>query len=145
MSLIGVIVVRIFPHSDWIRKMRTRITPNTEKFYAVSFAELQWRNWGGVLSAISLTLRESWHFLKEHKNRFVIFVLPHFKFCPALKKCYCLSAVLKISIWAAKLAHNKWFKGNTCSMTFKSWWFCFVVFIFEVFLALTTLILGLFW
>ena len=126
-------------------KMRTRITPNTEKFYAVSFAELQWRNGGGVLSAISLSLRESCHFLEEHKNRFIIFVLPHSKFCPALKKCYYLSVVLKISIWAAKLARNKRFKGNASSMAFKSWWFCFAVFIFEVFLALTTLILVSFW
>ena len=44
-SVIGVILVRIFPHSDWIRrdtpylriqsvcgKMRTRITPNTNTF-----------------------------------------------------------------------------------------------------------------
>ena len=30
-SLFGVILVRIFPHSDWIR---TRITPNTDTFYA---------------------------------------------------------------------------------------------------------------
>ena len=29
----GVILVRIFPHLDWIR---TRITPNTDTFYAVN-------------------------------------------------------------------------------------------------------------
>ena len=47
-SVFGVILVRIFPHSDWIRrdteyfsiqskwgKMQTRITPNTNTFYAV--------------------------------------------------------------------------------------------------------------
>ena len=31
-SVFGVILVRIFPHSDWIRN---RITPNTDPFYAV--------------------------------------------------------------------------------------------------------------
>ena len=42
-SVFGVILVRIFPHSEWIfriqsecRKIRTRITPNTDTFYAVS-------------------------------------------------------------------------------------------------------------
>ena len=56
MSIFGVILVCIFPHSDWIRrdtdwirrdtpyllriqsecgKIRTRITPNTDTFYAV--------------------------------------------------------------------------------------------------------------
>ena len=46
MSVCGVILVRIFPHSDWIQrvplriqsesgKMRTRITPNTDTFHAV--------------------------------------------------------------------------------------------------------------
>ena len=50
-SVFGVILLRIFPHSDWIlnteryevslriqsecRKMRTRITPNMDTFYAV--------------------------------------------------------------------------------------------------------------
>ena len=34
MSVFGVILVRIFPHSDWIR---TRITPNTNTFYPVIF------------------------------------------------------------------------------------------------------------
>ena len=44
-SVFGVILVLIFPHSDWIRrdtriqsecgKMRTRIPPNTDTFYAV--------------------------------------------------------------------------------------------------------------
>ena len=32
MSVFGVILVSIFPHSDWIR---TRITPNTDNFYSV--------------------------------------------------------------------------------------------------------------
>ena len=32
MSVFGVILVRIFLYSDWIR---TRITPNTDTFYAV--------------------------------------------------------------------------------------------------------------
>ena len=32
MSVFGVIMVRIFPHSDWIQ---TRITPNTNAFHAV--------------------------------------------------------------------------------------------------------------
>ena len=49
-SVFGVILVRIFPHSDWIwrddpylsifspnaGKKRTRITPNTSTFYAVA-------------------------------------------------------------------------------------------------------------
>ena len=42
MFVFGVILVRIFPHSDWIslrvqsecRKMRTRIIPNTDAFHA---------------------------------------------------------------------------------------------------------------
>ena len=45
MSVFGVILVRIFPHSDWIRrdtqsasgKIQTRITPNTDTFYTVKF------------------------------------------------------------------------------------------------------------
>ena len=50
MSVFGVILVHIFPHSDWIRrdpsskskcgKIRTRITPNTETFHAVSMLTL---------------------------------------------------------------------------------------------------------
>ena len=53
-SIFGVILVRIFPHSDWIRrdteylriqsecgKMRSRITPNTDAFYTVF---TQWFN-----------------------------------------------------------------------------------------------------
>ena len=43
MSVFGVFLVRIFPHSGWIRrftqsecgKIRTRKTPNTDTFYAV--------------------------------------------------------------------------------------------------------------
>ena len=44
MSVFGVILVRIFPHSNWIRidtiqsecgKIRTRITPNTDTFHEV--------------------------------------------------------------------------------------------------------------
>ena len=34
MSVFGVILVRIFPPSDL---MRTRITPNTDTFYAIMF------------------------------------------------------------------------------------------------------------
>ena len=37
-SVFGVILVLIFPHLDWIKKNRkiwTRITPNTDTFYAV--------------------------------------------------------------------------------------------------------------
>ena len=45
MSVFRVFLVRIFPHSDWIRrdtqseceKMRIRITPNTDIFYVVMF------------------------------------------------------------------------------------------------------------
>ena len=47
LSVFGVNLIRIFPHSDWIRrdtpyqskcgKMRTRITPNTATFYAVYY------------------------------------------------------------------------------------------------------------
>ena len=39
-SYSGPYFSRIFPHSDWIRKMRTRITPNTDSFYALVFS---WR------------------------------------------------------------------------------------------------------
>ena len=42
MSVFGVILARIFPHSDWIwrdksecKKMTNRITPNTDTFYEV--------------------------------------------------------------------------------------------------------------
>ena len=41
----GVILVCIFPHSDWISecgKMRTRITPNTDTFYAVMDVGIIW-------------------------------------------------------------------------------------------------------
>ena len=37
-AVLGVILVRIFPHLDWIR--RTRIIPNTDAFCAVNVAEL---------------------------------------------------------------------------------------------------------
>ena len=45
-SVFGVILVRIFPHSERIRrdtlwKMRTRITSNTDTFYAVNAFGLQ--------------------------------------------------------------------------------------------------------
>ena len=48
MSVFGVILVRIFPHSDWIRrdiryelgKIQTRITPNTHTFYLVIVFEM---------------------------------------------------------------------------------------------------------
>ena len=36
-SIFGVILVLIFPHSDWIRKVMTRITPNTDTFHALFF------------------------------------------------------------------------------------------------------------
>ena len=39
MSVFGVILVRFFPHSDWIR---TRITPNTDTFHAVSTTNFQY-------------------------------------------------------------------------------------------------------
>ena len=52
MSVFGVILVRIFQHSDWIRrdtvslhiqsecgKIWTRITPNTVTFYAVTYVD----------------------------------------------------------------------------------------------------------
>ena len=35
--IFGVILIHIFPHSDWIR---TRITPNTDTFYAVQICRL---------------------------------------------------------------------------------------------------------
>ena len=43
----GVVLVRIFPHSDWIQrdaeskcgKVRTRITPNTDTFYAAQLSD----------------------------------------------------------------------------------------------------------
>ena len=37
MSVFGVILIRIFPHSDWIR---SRITPNTDTFYAVKLVKI---------------------------------------------------------------------------------------------------------
>ena len=49
MSVFKVFLVRIFPHSDWIRreriqsecgKIRTRKTPNTDTFHAVSMLQL---------------------------------------------------------------------------------------------------------
>ena len=57
MSVFGVILVRIFPHKDWIKrdtphlsvfspntwKIRTRITPNTDTFHAVGNGTLN--NW----------------------------------------------------------------------------------------------------
>ena len=55
LSVLGVILVRIFPHSGWIRrdtvsllinsecgKMRTRITPNTDTFYYFHSTASQW-------------------------------------------------------------------------------------------------------
>ena len=44
-SVFGVILVFIFPHLDW---MRTRITPNTDTYYAVngpSFSNCVWQFW----------------------------------------------------------------------------------------------------
>ena len=50
-SVFAVILVRIFPHSDWIRrdlriqfecgKIRNRITPNTDTFYAEQIAQFR--------------------------------------------------------------------------------------------------------
>ena len=37
LSIFGVILVRIFPHLDWLQ---TRITPNTDNFYAVIADEI---------------------------------------------------------------------------------------------------------
>ena len=44
-STFAVFLVRIFPHSDWIRKIRTRRTPNTDTFHAVCRLSLtlSWR------------------------------------------------------------------------------------------------------
>ena len=39
MSVFGVILVRFFPHSD---RIRTRITPNTDTFHAVSTTNFQY-------------------------------------------------------------------------------------------------------
>ena len=38
MSVFGVFLVRIFPHSDW---MRTTITPNTDTFHAVTVISIE--------------------------------------------------------------------------------------------------------
>ena len=52
----------------------------------------QWRNLGGTLGGIAPPAKK--------KLRF-IFALLHFKFCPAIKKCYYVTILLKTFLRAA--------------------------------------------
>ena len=64
----------------------------------------QWCNWVGALGAIAPPSRKSLRlpFLKEHKNKIILFVLSHLNFCPAVEKYYYLPILLKMSKGAAK-------------------------------------------
>ena len=55
MSAFGVILVCIFPNSDWIRKMRTGITPNTDAFHAVM--EAPWNSLREFSDTASVQIR----------------------------------------------------------------------------------------
>ena len=70
----------------------------------------QWCKRGSALGAIAPFSRKNLLFLKEHEDKNILFVLSYANFCPALKKCYCLSIMLKISIGAVTITHNKLFK-----------------------------------
>ena len=64
MSVFGVFLVRIFPHSDWIppriqsesRKIRTKKTPNTDTFHTVCSKNMNSRFW---LDAMPLVMPTS--------------------------------------------------------------------------------------
>ena len=69
-SVFGAILVRIFPHSDWIRRdtvqtreIRTRITtPNMDTFYAVEMKSWNWekaRNFHFYFSCYSLNIEKN--------------------------------------------------------------------------------------
>ena len=74
-SVFGFILVRIFLHSDWIRrdtqylriqsecgKMSTRITPNTDIFYAVMDVGIIW--W--VITPCPTACKNNCHWLETH-------------------------------------------------------------------------------
>ena len=61
----GVFLVRIFPHSYWISecgKMRTRITPNTDTFYAVMDVGIIW--W--VITPCPTACKSNCHWWETH-------------------------------------------------------------------------------
>ena len=62
-SVFGVILIHIFPYSDWIR---TRITPNTDTFYAVQICRL------------FLNFKLAFQIFLMHESRFFV-ILTEFK------------------------------------------------------------------
>ena len=61
MSVFGVFLIRIFPHSDWLR---ARKTPNTSIFHAVkpyllSFHQIHFQSFSPFLSMISSILQQA--------------------------------------------------------------------------------------
>ena len=69
LSVFGVILIGISPHSDWIRrvslriqsgcgKMRTRVTPNTDTFWTVIL--IQWKTKSGTLTNFEYTFWQKW-------------------------------------------------------------------------------------
>ena len=74
MSIFGVFLVRIFPHSDWIR---TRKTPNTDTFHAVLVLHInnelksearQYQKWAQI-SIIYILARQQSFEQQLYRNR----------------------------------------------------------------------------
>ena len=71
MSVFGVILFRIFPHSNQIRrntecaKMRTRKTPNTDTFYAVIVFKVGGHN----------DIRKGFHMFWDYRTSQLLFPL----------------------------------------------------------------------
>ena len=64
----------------------------------------QWRNWGGALGAIAPPSRKNLLFLKEDKNKNILF-LPHFNFLPCKRK-------ILLRVHFTKSVHRGW-KNNS--------------------------------
>ena len=85
---------------------------------------IQWRNWGGTLGAMPPSLRKNLLFLKEYKDKIILFGSSHFveKFYhvfilfPAVEDFYCLSILMEIFTGTAIRIYNETFEENKCSI-----------------------------
>ena len=77
---------------------------------------VQCRNKRGVLGAVALPSTKKLPLLREYKNNIILFILPHFNFCPAIEKCYYMSIFFKMSIRATNVIHNESFKDRLVAM-----------------------------
>ena len=97
MSVFGVILVRIFQHSDWIRrdslslhiqsecgKIVTRITPNTDTFYAVLIFTQHLQSFMTTFISISPSIHLSIYIFNDLSIYLSIFLLVRIKFQSAI-------------------------------------------------------------